>query len=223
MPALQSSALTPLPSVESECREFTAAEEQKARRLVLPASSTDTELAVERRNSLSSEEDASARASERSADLPAPKVRTPSEEARRPSGQGIHHAAPTSVPATDRCFAFEQVPFDDSTLGQEPSAQKKSGEEPSAQRTLGQTPSVQAQLEKLATDEGRKEETHVPSAESPAAQAPSAVANRVGEADLPKARSPTALDILAGSRATVVVAEATQPNFRESRRHRSSI
>ncbi|OAE23238.1 hypothetical protein AXG93_620s1050 [Marchantia polymorpha subsp. ruderalis] len=181
---------------------------QKASRLVLPASSADTGRAADRRNSPSSEEDASARASERTADLPAPKARTPSEEARRPSGQGRHHAAPTSVSTTDRCFASEQVPFDDSTLGPEPSAQKKSGEEPSAQRTSGQTLSAQAELEKLATDEGRKEETRVPSA----------VADRVGEADLPEAKSPTALDVLAGSVAAIAVAEATRPNSRESPR-----
>ncbi|OAE35464.1 hypothetical protein AXG93_2587s1800 [Marchantia polymorpha subsp. ruderalis] len=84
----------------------------------------------------------------------------------------------------------------------------------------------QAQHERSATDEGRKEETRVPSARSPSAQAPlavdsfgdapSALADRVGVADLPKAGSPTALDILAGSGAAVAAAEATQLNFRES-------
>ncbi|OAE31137.1 hypothetical protein AXG93_2508s1000 [Marchantia polymorpha subsp. ruderalis] len=34
---------------------------------------------------------------------------TPSEEARRLSDQGRRHSAPASVPAADRCLAFEQV------------------------------------------------------------------------------------------------------------------
>lgn len=52
----------------------------------------------------------------------------------------------------------------------------------------------------------------------PSAQVPSAVADRIGEADLHEARSPTALDILAGSGAAVAAAEATRPSFRESPR-----
>ncbi|OAE23325.1 hypothetical protein AXG93_4093s1010 [Marchantia polymorpha subsp. ruderalis] len=84
------------------------------------------------------------------------------------------------MPATDRCLASKQVPFDNSTSGQEPSAQEKYREEPSAQSTLDQTPlveapSAQTQLEKSAEDEGRKEETRVLST-----QAPSAVADRAG-------------------------------------------
>lgn len=59
---------------------------QKARRLVLPASSAETGLAVEGKNSPSLEEDRSARTAERSADLLAPKAWTLSAEARRPSG-----------------------------------------------------------------------------------------------------------------------------------------
>ncbi|OAE31726.1 hypothetical protein AXG93_3384s2020 [Marchantia polymorpha subsp. ruderalis] len=173
--------------------------------LVLQASS-DTGRAAEKRNSPSSGEDASARASGRTSDLPAPKRRTPSEEARRPLGQEKRHAAQTSVLATDRCFASEQVPFDDSTLSQEPSAHEKRGEEPSAQRTSGQMPS--AELEESTKDEGRKEETRVHSA----------VADRAGEAGPSEARSPTALEILAGSEVAVATAEATRPSSRESPR-----
>ncbi|OAE33543.1 hypothetical protein AXG93_4032s1000 [Marchantia polymorpha subsp. ruderalis] len=194
------------PSRSRAIQELSSRPKQKARRLVLPASSADTGRAAEKRNSPSSGEDASARASERTADLPAPKAQTPLEEARRPSGQGRRYAAPTSVPATDRCFASKQVPFDDLTSGQEPSAQEKSGEEPSAQRTFGETPSAKApsaqnQLEESAKNEGRKEETRVP-----LAQSPSALADRAEEAGPPEARSPTALDILAGSGAAVAAA-----------------
>ncbi|OAE27905.1 hypothetical protein AXG93_3309s1010 [Marchantia polymorpha subsp. ruderalis] len=116
---------------------------QKARKLVLPASSADIGRAAEKRNSPSSEEDASARASGRTADLPPPKARTPSEEARTPSNQGRRQAAPTRVPATDRCFASEQVPFDDSTSGQESSAQAPSAQETLAQKKCGEEPSAQ--------------------------------------------------------------------------------
>ncbi|OAE26937.1 hypothetical protein AXG93_4413s1210 [Marchantia polymorpha subsp. ruderalis] len=191
---------------------------QKARKLVLPASSADTGRAVERRNSPSSGEDASARVPGRTAELSAPKARTPSEEARRPLGQGKHQAAPTNVPATDRCLASKQVPFDDSTSGQEPSAQEKYREEPSAQgpsaqSTLGQTPSVevQTQLEESAEDEGRKKETRVLSAQTPSAQAPSAVADWAVEAGPPEARSPTPLEMLAGSGAAEVESVQGQP------------
>lgn len=52
----------------------------------------------------------------------------------------------------------------------------------------------------------------------PSAQSPSAVADRVGGADLPESRSPTALDILAEIGAVVATAEATQSNSRESPR-----
>ncbi|OAE30751.1 hypothetical protein AXG93_2265s1080 [Marchantia polymorpha subsp. ruderalis] len=82
--------------------ELCSRPKQKARRLVLPASSAETGRAAEGKDSPSSEEDRSARTTERSADLPAPKARTPSAEARRPSGQERQHAAPTNVPAADR-------------------------------------------------------------------------------------------------------------------------
>ncbi|OAE20166.1 hypothetical protein AXG93_1207s1000 [Marchantia polymorpha subsp. ruderalis] len=72
----------------------------------------------------------------------------------------------------------------------------------------------QAQCE--GTDKGRKEETRVPSNQSPSAQAPSTVADHTGGADLSRAGSPTALDILAGSGAAAAAAEATQPNSQES-------
>ncbi|OAE28241.1 hypothetical protein AXG93_4492s1320 [Marchantia polymorpha subsp. ruderalis] len=75
------------PNRKRTMQELCSRPKQKARRLVLPASSAETGRAAERRNSPSSGEDASARAKERSADLPAPKART---EARRPSGQGYN-------------------------------------------------------------------------------------------------------------------------------------
>ncbi|OAE27366.1 hypothetical protein AXG93_2407s1010 [Marchantia polymorpha subsp. ruderalis] len=147
------------PARSGATHEPSSRPKQKAPKLVLPASSTDTGRAAERRNSPSSGKDASARVSGRTTDLPASKARMSSKESRRPSGQGRQHAAPTSVPATDKCFAFEQVPFDDSTLAQAPSAQEKCREEPSAQRTSGQTPLAQTQLEESAEGEGLKEKT----------------------------------------------------------------
>ncbi|OAE29192.1 hypothetical protein AXG93_2789s1020 [Marchantia polymorpha subsp. ruderalis] len=166
---------------------------QKARKLVMPASSADIGRAAERKNSPSSQEDASARVSGRTADLPAPKAQTPLEEARRPSGQGRRHATPTNVTATDRCFASKQVPFDDSTSGQEPLAQ--------------------TQLEESAEGEGWKEKTCVPSA-----QAPSAIEDRAREVGPPEAKSPTVLEMLAGSGAAVAVEEVARPSCRESPR-----
>ncbi|OAE27805.1 hypothetical protein AXG93_1001s1000 [Marchantia polymorpha subsp. ruderalis] len=85
----------------------------------------------------------------------------------------------------DRCLASEQVPFNDSTSSQEPSAQAPSAkekcmEEPSAQRTSGEVPSAQIQLEQFAEDEGRKEETCVPSAQTPLAEAVRAVESEQG-------------------------------------------
>ncbi|OAE34089.1 hypothetical protein AXG93_2891s1130 [Marchantia polymorpha subsp. ruderalis] len=69
---------------------------------------------------------------------------------------------------------------------------------------------MQTQLEESAKDEGRKEETRVPSA-----QAPLAVADRAGEAGPVEARSPTPLEILARSGAAVAAAEATRSSSRE--------
>lgn len=185
------------PARSQMTHELSRRPKQKARKLVLPASSTDTGRATERRNSPSSWEDASARVLGSTADLPAPKARTPSEEARRTLGQGRRHATPASVPAMDRCLASEQVPFNDSTSSQEPSAQAPSAkekcmEEPSAQRTSGEVPSAQIQLEQFAEDEGRKEETCVPSAQTPLAEAV-----RAGEACPLEARSPTPSEMLA--------------------------
>ncbi|OAE18322.1 hypothetical protein AXG93_2566s1050 [Marchantia polymorpha subsp. ruderalis] len=136
-------------------QELCSRPKQKARRLVLPASSAETGRAAEGKNSPSSGEDRSARTAERSTDLLAPKARTPSAQARRPSGQEKQHAASTNVSAVDRCFAFEQVPLADSTSGQETSAQRRSGKEPSAQELLSREPSGQE-----------------PSAEAPSAQGP---------------------------------------------------
>ncbi|OAE22797.1 hypothetical protein AXG93_2035s1810 [Marchantia polymorpha subsp. ruderalis] len=189
-------------------KELCSRPKQKARRLVLPASSTETGRAAEGRNSPSSGEDGSARTAERSPNLPAPKARTPSVEARRPSGQEKQYAAPTNVPATDRCFASEQVPFDDSTSGQEPSAQAPSAQQKSRKEPSGKAPWAQE-----------------PSAEAPSAQGPSAQGNsgqrpsvteQAGGAGLSGTGSPTALDILEGSSVAAAAAEATQPNSRES-------
>ncbi|OAE25550.1 hypothetical protein AXG93_2022s1010 [Marchantia polymorpha subsp. ruderalis] len=68
---------------------------QKARKLVLPASSADTGRAAERRNSPFSGEYASARVLGSTTDLPASK-------ARKAFGPRPRHGTPTSVPATDR-------------------------------------------------------------------------------------------------------------------------
>ncbi|OAE33238.1 hypothetical protein AXG93_4802s1000 [Marchantia polymorpha subsp. ruderalis] len=186
---------------------------QKARKLVLPASNADTGRAADTRNSPSSEEDVSAKVLGRSADLPAPKARTPSEEARRPLGQGRRHAATANMPVMEKCLPSEQVPFDDSPSGQEPSAHEQCREEPSAQRTLGQapsaeTPSAQKHQEQVAADEGREKESRVPSA----------VAVRAGEAGPPGASSSTPLEVLAGRRAEVAAEEAAQLSSRESPR-----
>ncbi|OAE23286.1 hypothetical protein AXG93_745s1080 [Marchantia polymorpha subsp. ruderalis] len=97
----------------------------------------------------------------------------PSAEARQPSGQERQRAAPTNVPAADRCSA--QVPFADSPSGLEPSAQRRKWKEPadkapsaqgpSAQGTSGEPPSAKAQSEKQ--DDGEKGKTRVPSAQLP--------------------------------------------------------
>ncbi|OAE33566.1 hypothetical protein AXG93_2139s1190 [Marchantia polymorpha subsp. ruderalis] len=173
---------------------------QKACKLVLPASNAKTWRAAEGKKSPSSGEDRSARTAERSADLPAPKARTPSAEARRPPGQEKQHAAPTNVPAADKCS--EQVPFADSTSGQEPSVQRRSGKEPADKAPSAQGPSAQ----ELVSWEPLGQE---PSAEAPSAQGPSAQGT---------SGSPTALDILARSSAAAAAAEAeaTQPNSWES-------
>ncbi|OAE25186.1 hypothetical protein AXG93_4207s1030 [Marchantia polymorpha subsp. ruderalis] len=89
----------------------------------------------------------------------------PSEEARRPLGHGRRHAAAAKMLVTEKCLASKQVPFDDST----------SGQESAAQRTLDLASSAQTQLEQPAADEGRKEDTRVPSAQTPLAQAPSTI------------------------------------------------
>ncbi|OAE28891.1 hypothetical protein AXG93_2255s1230 [Marchantia polymorpha subsp. ruderalis] len=83
--------------------ELCSRPKHKARKLVLPASSAETRRVVEGKDSPSFEEDRSVRTAERSADLPSPKARTPSAEARLSSGQERRHAAPTNVPVADRC------------------------------------------------------------------------------------------------------------------------
>ncbi|OAE28135.1 hypothetical protein AXG93_638s1230 [Marchantia polymorpha subsp. ruderalis] len=187
--------------------------------LVLPASNAETGRAAEGNNSPSSREDRSPRTVERSVDLPVPKSRTPWAEARRPPDQEKQHATPTNVPAADRCFPSEQVPFADSILG-------NSGQEPLAQGPSGEPPSAEAQREKI--DEGEEGKTRVPLAQPPSAQASSAVdafgaaalvaTDQAGGAGLLETGFPTALDILAGSSAAAIAAEAeaTQPNSWES-------
>ncbi|OAE36018.1 hypothetical protein AXG93_838s1040 [Marchantia polymorpha subsp. ruderalis] len=118
---------------------------QKARKLVLPTSSADTGRAAVTRDSPSSEEDVSAEVLGRSADLPAPKSRVPSEDERRTSGYRGRHAATADMPAMEKCLPSEQVPFDDLPSGQEPSAQEQCREEPSAQRTSGRGVEVAAE------------------------------------------------------------------------------
>ncbi|OAE34716.1 hypothetical protein AXG93_265s1010 [Marchantia polymorpha subsp. ruderalis] len=56
-----------------------------------------------------------------------------------------------------------------SGLPQAPSALEQSREESSAQGTSGQSPSAQTHLEQEVADEGKKEETRVPSAQTPSA------------------------------------------------------
>ncbi|OAE34718.1 hypothetical protein AXG93_700s1000 [Marchantia polymorpha subsp. ruderalis] len=120
------------PNRKRPLTELCSRSKQKARKLVLPASSAETARAAEGRNSPSSGEDVSARTVERSADLPAPKARTPSAEARRPSGQGRQHAAPTNVPTTDRCFASEQTQCEGTDEGRKEEARVPSAQALSA-------------------------------------------------------------------------------------------
>ncbi|OAE28048.1 hypothetical protein AXG93_488s1100 [Marchantia polymorpha subsp. ruderalis] len=158
--------------------ELCSRPKRKARRLLLPASSAETGRATEGRNSPSSGEDERARTAERSADLPAPKARTPSAEARRPSGQEKQHAAPMNVPVTDRCFASEQVQFDDSTSDQAPSAQQKSEKELSGKTPSGQEPSAEApsaQGPSAQGTSGQQPSDEPPLAQPPLAQPPLAV------------------------------------------------
>ncbi|OAE21657.1 hypothetical protein AXG93_297s1000 [Marchantia polymorpha subsp. ruderalis] len=124
-------------------------------------------------------------------------------EARRPLDQEKQHAAPTNVPATDRCFASEQVLFDDSTSGQEPSAEALSTQEPSAQGTSGQLPSGEPPLAQTQCERTGDREKEV-------------VADQTEGAGLSGTRSPTTLNILARSSEAAAAAEATQPNSRES-------
>ncbi|OAE22211.1 hypothetical protein AXG93_2743s1020 [Marchantia polymorpha subsp. ruderalis] len=170
-------------------QELCSRSKQKARRLVLPASSAETGHAAEGKDSPSSEEDRSARTVERSADLPTPKARTPSAEARWPSGQEKQHTAPTNVPAANRCFASEQALFADSTSGQEPSAaapkaQRRSGKEPTDKAPSALGPSTQ----ELVSRE--------PSAEAPPDDATSAQEHSAQETlgEPPSAQLPSAID-----------------------------
>ncbi|OAE29024.1 hypothetical protein AXG93_2683s1020 [Marchantia polymorpha subsp. ruderalis] len=147
--------------------ELCSRPKQKACMLVLPASSAETGRGAEGKNSPSWGEDGSARTAERSADLPVPKARTPLAEARRPSGQEKQHAASTNVPAADRCFASEQVLFDDSTSGQDPSAQEPSAQQKSLKESLGKAPLARGpSVQQLS---GREPLGQEPSAEAPSA------------------------------------------------------
>ncbi|OAE18952.1 hypothetical protein AXG93_1976s1590 [Marchantia polymorpha subsp. ruderalis] len=98
-------------------QELCSRPKQKARMLVLPASSAETGRAAGEKETPSSEEDGNTRTAVGSADLPTPKARTPSAEATRPSGQERRHAEPMNVPTTDRCSAW--APYADSPSGLE--------------------------------------------------------------------------------------------------------
>ncbi|OAE30694.1 hypothetical protein AXG93_402s1070 [Marchantia polymorpha subsp. ruderalis] len=119
---------------------------QKARKLVLPASSADKGRAAETRNSPSSEEDASAGVLGRSSKCTLEKLFP-----RTLSG-GINRRLSCAFPVSVLAFG--------GLLHQAPSA-----ETPSAQ-----SPSAQTQLEQSAEDKVRKEETRVPSAQTPSAE-----------------------------------------------------
>lgn len=130
----------------------------KARKLILPVDSwADTRRAAVARNFLASEEDVSAEILGRSINLPAPKARVPSEEARRPSGHKGRHAATAGMPARKRWLPSEQVPFDDSPSGlrlKRTKRKKRSKEEPSAKTSLAQKP-----LEQIVVGKSRDGET----------------------------------------------------------------
>ncbi|OAE19065.1 hypothetical protein AXG93_2119s1000 [Marchantia polymorpha subsp. ruderalis] len=93
----------PTAPVRRRANNEPARPKQKARKLILSAdSSADTGRAAVTRDSPSSEDDVSAEVLGRSADLPAPKARVPSEEARRSSGHRGRHAATTKMLAMER-------------------------------------------------------------------------------------------------------------------------
>ncbi|OAE32401.1 hypothetical protein AXG93_3671s1200 [Marchantia polymorpha subsp. ruderalis] len=107
---------------------------QKARRLVLPASSAETARAAGEKGSPSSEKDGTARMAEGSADLP-----TPSAEVRRPSGQEQQRAARMSVPPTHRRLPADG---DSPTHRQDsPPVQRRKGKEPAEDPPSAQGPS----------------------------------------------------------------------------------
>ncbi|OAE33259.1 hypothetical protein AXG93_1200s1210 [Marchantia polymorpha subsp. ruderalis] len=215
--------------------ELCSRPKQKARRLVLPASSAETGRVAELKNSPFLEEDMSARTVERSADLPAPKARTPSAEARRPSGQERQRAALTSVPAADRCS--ERAQLADSPSGQEPSAQtpsaqRRKGKEPAENAPSAQGPSAQEIVSREPSGQAPSAEESpedVPSAqgtlgEPPLAQPPSVEApceeqddrekeeTRVPSAQPPSAQAPSAVDAF-GAAALVVIDRADGANL----------
>ncbi|OAE26916.1 hypothetical protein AXG93_694s1020 [Marchantia polymorpha subsp. ruderalis] len=169
-------------------QEPTSRPKQKARKLVLPMSSAETGRVAEMRHSPSSLEDIVAKILGRIADPPAPKAQTPSAEA---------------------------LAFGTNAFGGAPSAQRTSDQLPSAMcgLTLALTTLAQAEIVHPAEEESRREETRVPSA-----QTPSAIAERTGEAGPTEARSPTPLEILAGSGAAVAAEEAARPSAGESPR-----
>ncbi|OAE27857.1 hypothetical protein AXG93_3459s1000 [Marchantia polymorpha subsp. ruderalis] len=175
---------------------------QKARKLVLPTSSAEIGRAAETRDFLSLQEDVVARVLGKSADFSAPKAQTPSEEARRPSGQRRQHAESDSMPNEEECLASEQVPLEDSPSAKTPSAKESCGmgscrTDPAAHTTADRTPlaedyafgdtlsaeaplatspSARTELEETTENEGRKEKTR------------SGAAVAVEEASLPSSR-----------------------------------
>ncbi|OAE18468.1 hypothetical protein AXG93_2482s1160 [Marchantia polymorpha subsp. ruderalis] len=181
--------------------ELCSRPKQKARRLVLPASSAETGRAAGEKETPSSEEDGNTRAAEGSADLSTPKARMPSAEARRPSGQERRHAAPMNVSATDRCSA--RAPYADSPSGLGPSARAPSAQSPSAQRRKGKEPAEDAPSAQGPSAQGIA--SREPSGQAPSAQGPSAQGT---SGEPPSAQPPSAVDVVG----TTASAEAPPTN-----------
>ncbi|OAE32228.1 hypothetical protein AXG93_4525s1090 [Marchantia polymorpha subsp. ruderalis] len=144
---------------------------QKARRLVLLASSAETGRVAGEKESSSSEEDGNTRTAERSADLSTPKAWMPSAEAIRPSRRKVKKPA-EDTPSAQGPSAQEIVSREPS--GQAPSAEEPPEDAPSAQGTSGEPPLAKDPSEEQ--DDKEKEEARVPSAQPPLAQSPAAQA-----------------------------------------------
>ncbi|OAE19153.1 hypothetical protein AXG93_3673s1010 [Marchantia polymorpha subsp. ruderalis] len=131
--------------------EICSRPKQKARRLLLPASSAETATIATEKGSPSPEKDGTARTAEGSVDHP-----TPSAEERRPSGQELPRAARMSVPPTHRRLPVDRRPLADVDLclriGREsspthrqdsPPVQRRKGKEPAEDPPSVQGPSGQ--------------------------------------------------------------------------------